>query len=92
MHLNVIQCTNISFSEVLLLPVCAAFLGCQQIEKKSEKSFKTVPNDRQPHTPLHPEEEFKKEKKKSSVPALEPTVRTRPPTTDRYDHFLFFLT
>lgn len=67
-------------------PVCAAFIGCQQMEKDSEKSVKTSLHDRQRHTG----EEFKRRKKKRGVPALEPTVRTHSPTNDRHHHFLFF--
>lgn len=41
-YLNIIQCTSISSREVLLGPVCAAFLGCQQMEKVLEKSVNMV--------------------------------------------------
>lgn len=37
-YLNISQCTSISSKGVLLGPVCAAFLGCQQMEKVLEKS------------------------------------------------------
>lgn len=33
LYLNIIRCTSISSREVLLGPVCTAFLGCQQMEK-----------------------------------------------------------
>lgn len=41
-YLNIIQCTSISSREVLLGPVRAAFLGCQQMEMVLEKSVNTA--------------------------------------------------
>lgn len=69
-------------------PVRAAFLGCQQMEMVLEKSVNTawmIGN----YLFLYTQERSLK-KKKGEVHALEPTVRTHPPTNDKKQYLYSF--